>query len=269
MACLIILLLVIFIICIRYVEKQRSNRLLKKQKDEIDKKNSQLEHIVKEKTDLLIAKEWLLKEVHHRVKNNLQIVMSLLNSQTTYLKDEAALSAVMESRHRVQAMSLIHQKLYKSDNVSNIAMVDYIKSLIEYLKESFKTKLTIYFELQIDPIDLDITQAIPVGLILNELVTNAIKYAFPYSENDRITISFFKSDIDEISLIVADNGRGLSKEFDAPNSNSFGMKLIQGLTDDLNGKFFISSTSGTLVKIVFKYENFYQSLFADHAETGK
>ena len=128
--------------------------------------------------DLLKDKEWLIKEVHHRVKNNLQMVISLLNSQSIYLNDEAAVVAIQESQRRMHAMSLIHQKLYQSENVGVIDMRAYINEFISYLKDIFETGSSIRFEQDVDPIKLDVGQAVPVGLILNEVITNSIKYAF-------------------------------------------------------------------------------------------
>jgi two-component sensor histidine kinase len=228
----------------RYRLKQRSNLQLRESQREVSAKNIALEQ-------LLHDNEWLLREVHHRVKNNLQIVMSLLNSQSAYLKDEPTLNAIMDSQHRVQAMSLIHQKLYMSNNVSNIYMPDYINDLIDYLKDSFKTGQTIYFELRLAAINLYIARAVPVGLILNEIITNAIKYAFPHSVDDKIKIEFYRSSAEEITLIVADNGRGLPDNFDMDNSASFGMILIKGLTEDLGGTFTLENSNGTTLIMVF------------------
>lgn len=254
------LFIIICFVLARFISKQKSNRQLSLQKDEINKKNSLLETVIREKDDLLISKEWLLKEVHHRVKNNLQLVMSLLNSQTNYLKDESAMKAVLESKHRVLAMSLIHQTLYSSENVSSIEMSDYIKTVVEYLQESYETKTKIYFEQQIEPLRLDISFAVPVGLILNELVTNAIKYAFPTEGQNRITISFFKSAEREITLIIADNGRGLPGDFNNSTTKSFGITLIRGLTEDLDGKLSMESHLGTTATLVFEYSEIFKKV---------
>ncbi len=148
------------------------------------KKNHQLER-------LLTENEWLLREVHHRVKNNLQVIMSLLRSQSDFLQDKTALAAVVESEHRVYAISLIHQKLYKSSNVSSINMPEYISDLVEYLKYSFAISGQLWFDLQVEPINLDLRQAMRVGLILNEVITNSFKYAFPWSGEDKITVRLF------------------------------------------------------------------------------
>lgn len=228
----------------RFRIKQKSNRELEKQREEIAQKNVQLQHLID-------AKEWLLKEVHHRVKNNLQIVMSLLYSQSAYLQDEKAISAVLESQHRVQAMALIHQKLYKSDHANSIYMPEYITDLVEYLKNGFNIRQSIWFDLQIEKINLDILHAVPVGLILNEAITNAIKYAFPHGEDDHITVRLFASAPDEITLIIKDNGRGIPAGSELGTSGSFGMTLIKGLTEDMDGSLFITSGNGTTLHMVF------------------
>ena len=179
---------IILLIYLRYRNNGIKNLQLSKQKEEIDKQNVNLQKLNDTQTILLNEKEWLLKEVHHRVKNNLQIINSLLVSQAAFLKDRTALKAMKESQHRVKAMSLIHQKLYNSENHSSIYMPDYINELVEYLKESFNINQKVFFQMDIDPVWLDVTKVIPLGLILNEIITNALKYAFPHSGEDKISI---------------------------------------------------------------------------------
>lgn len=196
--------------------------------------------------------EWLLREVHHRVKNNLQIVSSLLNSQATYLKDGAALDALTESQQRVQAIALIHQKLYQSGKYAGIYMPEYVSELTGYLKSSFKGKPHIFFDLHIEPIYLDVTHATPVGLILNEIMTNAYKHAFGRSGVGHIDVQLRCSAYEEVTLTVADNGNGLPRGFHAENQHSFGMMLIRGLTGDLDGIYAIENAKGTTVNVKFK-----------------
>jgi len=229
----------------RYRVKQQHNLQLERNQKIISDKNRALEKSLHEN-------EWLLKEVHHRVKNNMQLVSSLLVSQCEFLRDESAITAIMESRHRIQSMSLIHQKLYKTNNVSTIYMPEYVEELVDYFKDSFKIRTTIYFELKIAPIHLDVQQAIPVGLILNEVITNAINHAFPFTENDKIWISFSLVNDEELALTIEDNGKGLPDGFNIKNyKNSFGLLLIKGLTEDIGGSFSIGGTKGTIVNINF------------------
>ena len=177
--------------------------------------------------------------------------MSLLKGQSDFLQDKTALAAVVDSEHRVYAMSLIHQKLYKSSNVSSIRMSEYIGDLVEYLRYCFDPSRRVMFDLRVDPIDLDVQQAVPVGLIINEAITNSFKYAFPFSGDDRITIRLAELEEDRIMLTIADNGRGMPAEFDPTQHNSFGMLLIDGLTEDLEGELIISRQQGMLIDIRF------------------
>ena len=242
---LVTFLIIIFLLYSRYRIKQRTNRMLESQKNEINQKNNSLERLVSEK-------QLLLKEIHHRVKNNLQIVMSLLNSQSAYLKDQSAITAIRDSQHRVQSMSLIHQKLYKSNDLTAINMPEYISELVEYLQDSFDLGLSVHFEQHIENIDMDVSQAVPLGLILNEAITNAIKYAFP-TRQGKITISLQHTHDDYFMLRIADNGIGLPANFEVKKTASLGMRLMHGLSDDIEGKFAASVDNGTVITVEFIY----------------
>ncbi|MDF2187921.1 sensor histidine kinase [Paraflavitalea sp. CAU 1676] len=222
----------------------RQNRLRKKSNEVITEKNSQLQQ-------LLSDKEWLLKEIHHRVKNNLQIVISLLDSQSEYIDNDAALAAIEENMQRVHAMALIHQKLYQSEDVSTIAMPEYINELVHYAQDSFDTGNQIHFERSVEPIDLDVSQAIPLGLIINECIVNAIKYAFPMGRKGVVRIHLHRSEDHSLSLEIADNGIGLPEGFDPKSHASLGLDLMQGLTRQLNGSFTMESNQGLRIAIKF------------------
>jgi two-component sensor histidine kinase len=209
---------------------------------------------------LLTEKEWLLREIHHRVKNNLQTTMSLLKMQSAYINNESALEAMRNSQRRMFAMSLIHQKLYQSDEMTHINIKDYIYELVYYLKDSYSSKIKgsfsdrnkITYELNVATIDLDIVQAIPLGLIINEAVTNAIKYAFPNEMNGVITILLKQTHDDYFLLNISDNGVGLPADFDLNSTNSLGMNLMRGLCDQLQGEFSLERYFGTGLKFTFK-----------------
>lgn len=239
----LLLLLLFLLLYSRYRLKQRAHLELENKQRLINDKNEKLQKLVHEK-------EWLLKEIHHRVKNNLHTVMSLLNSQSAYLKDEAAMTAIRDSRNRVNSMSLIHQKLYQSDNLATIDMGDYIREMTQYLKESYQKESGVRFSIAVDPLKLDVTQAVPLGLVLNEAITNAIKYAFP--DNDgRIDISLKAQEDGNYLLTVADDGIGLPPDFDRLKLQSLGMSLMQGLSEDIDGKFELLSGRGTTIRITF------------------
>ena len=226
--------------------KQKSNLKLQKQQVEISEKNDELER-------LLTEKEWLVREIHHRVKNNLHTIVSLLESQTTYLGNDA-LAAVRDSQHRVHAMSLIHQKLYLSENVSSVNMSVYIRELVGYLKDSFKTDNTIYFNLEVESIELDVATAIPLGLILNEAITNSIKYAFGEAGGE-VTLQLIKKESFYL-LTIADNGIGISKDFQqATPVTSLGMTLMKGLCKEIGAEFHIKADKGTIIAIKFSGKN--------------
>nr|WP_315224426.1 sensor histidine kinase [uncultured Flavobacterium sp.] len=227
----------------RYCIKRKNNTVLEAQQEEINIKNKKLSNLLKEK-------EWLLKEIHHRVKNNLQIVISLLNTQSAYLENEDALQAIQKSQNRMQAMSLIHQKLYQTDNLSSINMSWYIQELTCYLKESFDNDNRVRFELDTQSLELDVAQAVPLGLILNEAVSNAIKYAFP-ERKGIINIKFIETEENIFLLQIKDNGIGLPDGFQPTEMNSLGMDLITGLTEQLDGTFDITTDNGVSITIIF------------------
>jgi two-component system, sensor histidine kinase PdtaS len=242
----IMLFLLLLLLYNRYRLKQISNRQLQAQQKDINSKNAELQLLLNEK-------EWLLKEVHHRVKNNLHTVMSLLESQSAYLENDA-LTAIKDSQHRVYAMSLIHQKLYQAEDLSTINMAVYLPELVNYLSESFNLKEHIRFNLQIAAIELDVSQAIPIGLILNEAITNAIKYAFPLSNNNQISISMKNMAANKTVLIIADNGIGLPAGFNTLRTEALGIKLMKGLAEDIGGRLDIEGSHGCRIELVFTLE---------------
>ncbi|MDO6429775.1 histidine kinase dimerization/phosphoacceptor domain -containing protein [Flavitalea sp. BT771] len=220
----------------------RQNRLKQKNNRIILHKNELLEHLVTEK-------EWLLKEVHHRVKNNLHTVISLLRSQAAYLKNDA-LKAIENSQHRIYAMSMIHQRLYQSDDIKTIEISHYLSDLIQYLSDSFGPPANVRIRTHIQPLTLDVAQAVPIGLIINETVTNAFKYAFPFDMHGTITIELSQTG-PLVQLMVADNGIGLSHDPVHTNTESLGIKLIMGLARDLKGHVRFETDQGT--RITFKF----------------
>ncbi len=245
------LLVVLFLLYSRYLMKQRTNRALTTQKDEIDQQNQVLQTTVKEKDKLIDEKEWLVREIHHRVKNNLQTIISLLESQSEYLQSDA-LDAVKDSRNRIFAMSLIHQKLYQHEGIASIDLSAYIPDLIKNLRDSFNLKQTISFQLDIMPMEIDVCQAIPIGLILNEAIINAIKHAFKKeNENKKVIIAIRHTNTNLIELRIADNGTGLPGDFNSNDTNGLGMKLMRGLTDDIEGEFLAFNDSGTTILVQF------------------
>jgi two-component sensor histidine kinase len=184
------------------------------------------------------------------VKNNLHTVICLLESQARHLENDA-LKAIEVSQQRIYAMSLIHQQLYQSEDIKVIDMSFYIPELVTYLKTSFGVTDKIRFQLEIDPVKLDVAQAIPVGLIINEAVTNSIKYAFPIGQQGMVSISMIQK-AETISLIIADSGIGMNPANTATDPGSLGIKLIKGLIEDLNGEINFDTSNGTKITIAFQ-----------------
>jgi two-component sensor histidine kinase len=244
----------------RYRLKQRSSRLLEAQQLEINQKNTSLELLVDEKQglldekeELLVEKDWMLKEIHHRVKNNLQVVSSLLNTQADYLRDPAALAALRESQNRVQAMALVHQKLYQSDSVALVNMQEYIQEITERLLESFDCLDTVCEHLDVAPVELNVAVATPLGLILNEAITNTLKHAFAAHQKGTLRVSLQPVDKQSYTLTISDNGVGLPAGFDAARTQSLGLTMINGLCKQLNGTLHIASAEpGVLLTLHFK-----------------
>jgi len=239
----------------RYRIKQQSHEKLQAKQEVINQKNSSLQNLIAQQRKLLDEKEWLLKEIHHRVKNNLQIVMSLLNTQSAFIDNDAALTAIRHSQHRMYAMSLIHQKLYESKSVAWVEMSAYIEELVEYLRDSYDIHEKIIFNIRMDWVELDVSQAVPVGLILNEAITNCIKSAFPDGRNGVVNIDMKRTDRQELKLVISDNGIGLDPDFSIEKSNSLGMSLMSGLSRQLGGIFLLETSAGLKITIVFKEVN--------------
>lgn len=207
----------------------------------------------------LKEKETLLKEIHHRVKNNLTVISSLLNLQSRYIKDKDDLKMFMESQSRAKSMAIIHQKLYTSPDLKHIDFEDYIKTLATDIFDVYvqnPSDVNIFFD--VERIKLDINTSIPLGLILNELLTNSLKYAFPHDENGlsivpdgKVTVKLHKND-GGYRLIVEDNGVGLPANFDINNNSSLGLQLINTLSQQIDGHVSYLSNGGTSFTLDFK-----------------
>jgi PAS domain S-box-containing protein len=221
----------------------------------LEEENAQRVVAEKELQASLAEKTLLLKEVHHRVKNNLQIIASLLNLQSRYIKDESTLAAIRESQNRVKAMALVHEKLYKSDDISKIDLHDYIKFLGTGLFQFYGAKSRgIQFILEIHDVSVDINSAIPLGLIINELISNSLKYAFPNDRRGEIRITVTKEG-HTITILFQDTGIGIPADLDWRNTQSLGLRLVNTLVDQLSGTVELDRSSGTrFVMIVHERE---------------
>jgi two-component sensor histidine kinase len=196
--------------------------------------------------------ELLLKEIHHRVKNNLQTVSSLLSLQSESISDKSAFDAVQESKNRVASMALLHQKLYQGENLAAIEMRDYFETIGSTIIDSFGKKAeNIALDIDMSEIELDVDTAVPIGLITNELITNSIKHAFPDQEKGQIRITLQQDENGLLKLLIADNGRPAAGEAVSKKDSGFGSLLIQLLTTQLGGTLKTSTEKGTSTVIRF------------------
>lgn len=204
----------------------------------------------------LREKELLLKEIHHRVKNNLQVISSLLHLQSYHIKDSQALEMFKESQDRVRSMALVHEKLYRSPDLTHIDFAQYIESLTQNLYRSYRIDpKQIELKSKIEDVSLGIDMAVPCGLIVNELVSNSLKHGFPpdWKGKGKIGIVLRRKAENQIELIVRDNGIGMKEKPDNPDAGSLGLRLVSILAkDQLQGKIKVSGEKGTVIKISFK-----------------
>lgn len=200
----------------------------------------------------LNEKEMLLKEIHHRVKNNLMVISSLLNLQSRYIKDKETLSIFKESQNRAKSMALIHERLYRSTDLKRIDFGEYIQSLATDLFRTYVADPSlIKLNMNVESIMLDINTAIPLGLIVNELISNSMKHAFPAKKKGEINIEFYKDKGNVFNLTVNDDGIGFPEDLDFRNTKSLGMQLVNNLTQQINGEIELDRTDGTTFNITF------------------
>lgn len=206
----------------------------------------------------LTEKEALLREIHHRVKNNLQIISSLLNMQAMKATDESVVESLLESRSRIHTMSIIHSQLYQSENLELVDMDITIRGLVNFLVALYaKEGKEIAASVTATGVTLHIAQAIPCGLIINELVSNALKHAFKGMTEGNIDISMLSLDDDNVKLSVKDNGVGIPEEFDIYKPNTLGLHLVKALTEDqLKGKMELKREKGVEIFIEFSKMNY-------------
>ncbi|BAQ66639.1 PAS domain S-box protein [Geminocystis sp. NIES-3709] len=208
---------------------------------------TQLKQIEQQIEKSLREKEVLLKEIHHRVKNNLQVINSLLNLQSRSIQDSSIRLRFKESQTRIQSMALIHEHLYQSNNLSEINLSKYIKELINVLFSSYQvSNSTIEVKIKIEQnFFLDIDSALPCGLIINELISNVLKYAFDDNQKGKLFIGLSSDDQENLILTIADNGKGLPPELDWEKTTTLGLRLVKNLTNQLRGNIVLDNEQGT------------------------
>ena len=196
-------------------------------------------------------KELLLKEVHHRVKNNMAVISSLLSLQAGYVDDEKLLGIFKESQNRIRSMALVHDKLYQSEDFSHINLKDYVISLVENIRYAFTSDKRIKINTEIEELNMEMDTLIPCGLIINELITNAFMHAFGKTDDPEVRVVIKRADNGNIALSVADNGSGLPEGFDTVSSKGLGLRLVQALIKQLGGMHEMGSELGTEFRVIF------------------
>ena len=233
----IFILLVLLLLFNRYLIKQKTNKVLTTKNDQISL--------------ALQEKELLLKEIHHRVKNNLQIIASLLNLDKELRNEEDSRKLLQMSQDKIQTMAIIHEKIYQTDNLAAINLKVYLENLLEYFRQTYALKeRNIQLQSQIEEIQLDMDVLVPCGLIVNELIANAVKYAFPNHQQGVINLSATQKD-QSCTIELRDDGIGLPDDFKQENATSLGLRLIQGLSEQINGVAEFFSDQGTHFRLTF------------------
>jgi PAS domain S-box-containing protein len=200
----------------------------------------------------LKEKEVLLKEIHHRVKNNMQIISSMLGLQSAYVQDKKYNEMLQDSQNRIKSMALIHEKLYQSDNMAKVNFTDYINSLISNLYSSYNiNKEKVKLNVNLENVSFNIDTAIPLGLIINELISNSFKHAFPNDREGEIDIDINKIDDTHYRLKISDNGIGFKQK--TTYSKTLGLNLVNALTEQIEGKLSINTENGAIFIITFNY----------------
>lgn len=244
-------LLTAFILFRNNRQKQKANTILQEQKEKINTQNSTLENTLGQLTAKNAENELLLKEIHHRVKNNLEVVSSLLALQSAKIDDPEMQDAMLASQNRVQSMGILHQKLYQSEHLAFIEMKNYFRNLCENILDSYNETERIEVDIDMNEIELDVDTAVPVGLIVNELITNSLKYAFPDGKKGEIKLRLENVDNDHLRLTISDNGVGKGLATKAKGTG-FGTQLVGLLTRQIDGKLEEKNENGMVISINFK-----------------
>jgi PAS domain S-box-containing protein len=232
-------------------EKIKTERQLEKYAKELKHMNKELEHRVQKQTEEIKNAERLrVLELHHRIKNNLQVISSLLSLQSEKFNDDTVNEAFRDTQNRVISMSLVHQKIYHTKGLESINVKDYIEDLVEHLISLYNGG-NILVNIDIQNAYFGIDTIIPLGMLINELVSNSLKYAYPEDKNGELNVIFYENNSGCYTLIVSDNGEGIPDDIDLDNPDSLGIQLIKSLVDQINGEFELDSNNGTKFAIYF------------------
>ncbi|ADI75127.1 signal transduction histidine kinase (plasmid) [Methanohalobium evestigatum Z-7303] len=232
-------------------EKVKTEKQLKKYATKLKQMNEELEHRVQKQTEEIKNAERLrVLELHHRIKNNLQVISSLLNLQSEKFNDDTVNEAFRDTQNRVISMSLVHQKIYHTKGLESINVRDYIEDLIEHLISLYNGEKTLV-KIDIQDTYFGIDTIIPLGMLINELVSNSLKYAYPEDKYGELNVIFYESNPGLYTLIVSDNGKGIPEDIDLDNPSSLGMQIIKSLVGQIDGDLDVDGNNGTTFIINF------------------
>lgn len=250
----ITLLALLFAMAIYFIVRSRTKQLAadkNKLEKTVNERTAQLKQSLSEQDELLAEKDVLMKEIHHRVKNNLQVISGLLELQSKSLGDETAKNALMEGRSRVRSIALIHQNLYQFENISAIELKRFVNDLCRQVESVFQKKNNVGMNIEVPALHLDIDTAVPLGLIMNELLSNSFKYAFNDSTAGEINLAIHTLAEGKYELIYSDNGPGLPADFDLNKATTLGIQLINDLSRQIGGKVSYAYTNSAVFTINF------------------
>jgi two-component sensor histidine kinase len=250
----IILLVLLFAMIIYWIIRSRTKQLAA-EKNKLEKlvndRTAQLKQSLSAQAELLIEKDVLMKEIHHRVKNNLQVISGLLELQSKTLNDETAKEALMEGRNRVKSMALIHQDLYQFENISAIELKKFVNDLCMQVESVFQKKNNVVINIEVPSMHLDIDTAVPLGLVMNELLSNSFKYAFNDVVPGKIDLEIIALTNGKYKLNYSDNGPGLPANFELSNATTLGIQLINDLSRQIGGTVKYENKNGAVFTINF------------------
>lgn len=248
----------LFVMAVYLVIRFRTKQLAadkNKLEKTVSERTAQLKRSLTEQAELLAEKDVLMKEIHHRVKNNLQIISGLLELQGKALNDEGAKDALREGRNRVRSIALIHQNLYQFENLSTIELSRFVKDLCRQVESVFKKQKEVVINIEVPSLYLDIDSAVPLGLIMNELLSNSFKYAFNDKPEGEITLEIRSEADGKYQLLYSDNGSGLPANFDFTKASTLGIQLINDLSRQIGGKVKYENKNGAAFTINFTNRN--------------
>ena len=229
---------------------------LNKLADRLSAHSTAQQQIEAQLRESLNEKETLLKEIHHRVKNNLQIISSLLYLQSRKITDQAILDMFQDGQNRVKSMALVHEKLYQAQDLAHVDFADYLRNLARYLFRSYRVaRQDIALKVDVEHLSLDVDIAIPCGLIVNELLSNALKHAFPSGQAGEVRLELKQpNEAEHLMLIIRDNGVGFPPDLNFKRTRSLGLQLVNNLVRQLNGTIELTYDNGTIFRITFPHK---------------